>query len=115
GNKNKQILKFDPEIDRTLHKLRKQSKQTHEISSEEVFEEVFDNMAAEGIQEKTLGEYSVPTTASCDSSMVRTTVDANNFELKPSLISSYKKNSSMAIHMRIRICIYPPFCISVIQ
>ncbi|MED6116196.1 hypothetical protein PIB30_097873, partial [Stylosanthes scabra] len=80
------ILNFDPEIERTLHKLRKQSKQTHEISSEEAFEEVFDNMAAEGTQEKTLGEYFVPTTASCGSSIVRPTVDANNFELKPSLI-----------------------------
>ncbi|MED6212972.1 hypothetical protein PIB30_088719 [Stylosanthes scabra] len=86
GNNDKQILKFDPEIERTLRKLRKQSKQTHEISSEEVFEEVFDNMAAEGTQVKTLGEYSVPTTASCGSSIVRPTVDANNFELKPSLI-----------------------------
>ncbi|MED6213475.1 hypothetical protein PIB30_093828, partial [Stylosanthes scabra] len=58
GNKDKQILKFDPEIERTLCKLRKQSKQTHKISSEEVFEEVFDNMATEGTQEKTLGENS---------------------------------------------------------
>ncbi|MED6116213.1 hypothetical protein PIB30_098020, partial [Stylosanthes scabra] len=86
GNKDKQILNFDPEIERTLRKLRKQSKQTHEISSEEVFEEVFDNMAAEGSQEKTLGEYSIPTTVSCGSSIVRPTIDANNFELKPSLI-----------------------------
>ncbi|MED6160662.1 hypothetical protein PIB30_053522 [Stylosanthes scabra] len=69
GNKNKQILKFDPEIERTLRKLRKQSKQVLEGSSEEVFEEVVDNleeifynMAVEGTQEKTLGEYSVPTT-----------------------------------------------------
>ncbi|MED6152332.1 hypothetical protein PIB30_090907 [Stylosanthes scabra] len=52
-------------------KLRKQSKQTHEISSEEVFEEVSDNMAAEGTQQKTLGEYSVPTTSRCGSSIVR--------------------------------------------
>ncbi|MED6225801.1 hypothetical protein PIB30_097187 [Stylosanthes scabra] len=43
-------------------------------------------MATEGTQEKTLGEYSVLTTVSCDSSIVRPTVDANNFELKPSLI-----------------------------
>ncbi|MED6115060.1 hypothetical protein PIB30_086553 [Stylosanthes scabra] len=55
GNKDKRILNFDPEIERTFRKLRKQSKQTHEISSEEVFEEVFDNMAAEGTQEKTFG------------------------------------------------------------
>ncbi|MED6164215.1 hypothetical protein PIB30_087561, partial [Stylosanthes scabra] len=86
GYKDKQILNFDPEIERTLRKLKKQYKQTHEIPSEEVFEEVFDNMATEGTQQKTLGEYSVPTTASCGGSIVRPTVDANNFELKPSLI-----------------------------
>ncbi|MED6201749.1 hypothetical protein PIB30_098184 [Stylosanthes scabra] len=49
-NKEKQILNFDPEIERTLRKLRKQSKQAHEISSEEIFEETSDNMAAEGTQ-----------------------------------------------------------------
>ncbi|MED6225209.1 hypothetical protein PIB30_091505 [Stylosanthes scabra] len=52
GNKDKQILNFDPEIERTLRKLRKQSKQAQEGSSAEVIEEVFDNMAAEGTQEK---------------------------------------------------------------
>ncbi|MED6140917.1 hypothetical protein PIB30_098207, partial [Stylosanthes scabra] len=35
GNKNKQILKFDPEIERTLRELRKQSKQVLEGSSKE--------------------------------------------------------------------------------
>ncbi|MED6163551.1 hypothetical protein PIB30_081077 [Stylosanthes scabra] len=93
GNKDKQILNFDPEIERTLHKLRKQSKQALEGSSEKVLkgvfdniEEVFDNIAAEGTQEKTLGEYSIPITVSCGSSIVRPAVDANNFELKTSLI-----------------------------
>ncbi|MED6139501.1 hypothetical protein PIB30_084432 [Stylosanthes scabra] len=39
GNKDRQILNFDPENERTLRKLRKQSKQVHEGSSEEAFEE----------------------------------------------------------------------------
>ncbi|MED6137778.1 hypothetical protein PIB30_068182, partial [Stylosanthes scabra] len=86
GNKDKQISNFDPEIERTLRKLWKQFKQTHETSSVEIFEEISDNMAAEGTQQKTLGEYSIPTTTSCGSSIVRPAVDANNFELKPSLI-----------------------------
>ncbi|MED6162102.1 hypothetical protein PIB30_067174 [Stylosanthes scabra] len=81
GNKDKQILNFDPEIEWTLCKLRKQCKQAHEGSSKEALEEVFDNMAAEGTQQKTLGEYSVPTTVTCGSSIVRPAVDANNFEL----------------------------------
>ncbi|MED6186569.1 hypothetical protein PIB30_067981 [Stylosanthes scabra] len=66
GNKDKQILNFDPEIEKTLHKLRKQSKlqkQTQEGSSEEVFEEILVNMAEEGNQQRTLGDFSVPTTA----------------------------------------------------
>ncbi|MED6223201.1 hypothetical protein PIB30_071684, partial [Stylosanthes scabra] len=86
GNKDKQILNFDPEIEWTLRKLKKQSKQAHKDSSEKTIEKVFDNMAVEGTQEKTLREYYVPTTVSCGSSTVRPTVDANNFELKPSLI-----------------------------
>ncbi|MED6178243.1 hypothetical protein PIB30_105703, partial [Stylosanthes scabra] len=48
-NTDKQILNFDPEIERTLRKLRKQSKQIHEISSEEVFEEVSDNVTAKEV------------------------------------------------------------------
>ncbi|MED6134830.1 hypothetical protein PIB30_040611 [Stylosanthes scabra] len=42
GNKDKQILEFDPEIEQTLRKLRKQAKlqkQPHKISFEEVLEE----------------------------------------------------------------------------
>ncbi|MED6108962.1 hypothetical protein PIB30_029188 [Stylosanthes scabra] len=54
--KDKHTLEFDYEIERTLRKLRKQTKlqkQTQENSSEEVFEEVCDNMAAEGNQRRT--------------------------------------------------------------
>ncbi|MED6140631.1 hypothetical protein PIB30_095118, partial [Stylosanthes scabra] len=83
GNKDKQSLNFDPEIERTLHKLRKQSKQTHEISSEEVFEEVSDNVTAKEVleegcanmaearnQRRTLADFTNPTSASCGSSIV---------------------------------------------
>ncbi|MED6111087.1 hypothetical protein PIB30_049231 [Stylosanthes scabra] len=52
GSKDKQILNFDPEIERTLRKLTKQSKQIHEISSEEVFEEVSDNVTAKEVLEE---------------------------------------------------------------
>ncbi|MED6163105.1 hypothetical protein PIB30_076666, partial [Stylosanthes scabra] len=53
GNKDKQILNFDLEIERTLRKLRKQSKllqQTHENPSKEVLEDGCDNMDEEGNQ-----------------------------------------------------------------
>ncbi|MED6115982.1 hypothetical protein PIB30_095868 [Stylosanthes scabra] len=66
----------------TERKQAKLQKQPHKISSEEVLV----NMADKGDQRKTLGEFTVPTTASCGSSIVRPTVEANNFELKPALI-----------------------------
>ncbi|MED6224716.1 hypothetical protein PIB30_086769 [Stylosanthes scabra] len=74
------------EFDLAERKQAKLQKQTHKISSEEVFEEVSVNMAEEGDQRKTLGDFTVPTTASCGSSIVRPTVEANSFELKPVLI-----------------------------
>ncbi|MED6128608.1 hypothetical protein PIB30_099541, partial [Stylosanthes scabra] len=83
GNRDKQTLNFDLEIEQTLHKLRKQSKlqkQTHEISFEEVVEEVLDNMAKGGNHRRTFADFTTPTTASCGSSIVCPTVDANNFE-----------------------------------
>ncbi|MED6189791.1 hypothetical protein PIB30_099461, partial [Stylosanthes scabra] len=54
-----------------------------------VFEEVEENsMAAENPNEerRTLGDFTIPSTASCGSNIVRPAVEANNFELKPSLI-----------------------------
>ncbi|MED6226044.1 hypothetical protein PIB30_099602 [Stylosanthes scabra] len=72
GNKDKQILEFDLEIEQTLRRLRKQSKlrkQTHENSSEEVVEEVLDNMAEEGNQRRTLADFTTPTTVNMVSLM----------------------------------------------
>ncbi|MED6224358.1 hypothetical protein PIB30_083196 [Stylosanthes scabra] len=37
-------------------------------------------------EQRTLGDYTIPSTASCGSSIVRPNVEANNFELKLSLI-----------------------------
>ncbi|MED6201862.1 hypothetical protein PIB30_099344 [Stylosanthes scabra] len=96
GNKDKQTLSFDPEIEKTLRKLRKQAKlqeHSHEIPFEEAFEEeefedrTGDNMAAnENNRGRKLADFSIPSAASCGSSVVRPAVDVNNFELKPSLI-----------------------------
>ncbi|MED6190950.1 hypothetical protein PIB30_111055, partial [Stylosanthes scabra] len=96
GNKDKQTLSFDPEIKKTLRKLRKQAKlqeHSHEISFEEAFEEeefedrTGDNMAAnENNRGRKLADFSIPSAASCGSCVVRPAVDVNNFELKPSLI-----------------------------
>ncbi|MED6164131.1 hypothetical protein PIB30_086758, partial [Stylosanthes scabra] len=85
-NRDKSAIQFDPEIERTLRKLKKQAKQK---ATNQVFEEVArNNMDAEdrNAQRRTLGEYAIHSTASCGSSIVRPNVEANNFELKPSLI-----------------------------
>ncbi|MED6201371.1 hypothetical protein PIB30_094280 [Stylosanthes scabra] len=37
-------------------------------------------------QHRTLRDYTIPSTASCGSSIVHPNIEANNFELKPSLI-----------------------------
>ncbi|MED6177796.1 hypothetical protein PIB30_101447, partial [Stylosanthes scabra] len=118
GNMDKQILEFDPEIEQTLCKLRKQGKlqkKPHEISSKEAFEEVLVNMVEEGDQRKTFGEFTVPTTASYGSRLVRPTVEANNFELKPALITSFSKISLVAMLLMIPTSTSPLFCIFVTQ
>ncbi|MED6227070.1 hypothetical protein PIB30_109801, partial [Stylosanthes scabra] len=91
GNQDKLAIQFDPEIERTLRKLRKQAKQQQLQAAKEnlVFEEPDRISMADDIpneQRRTLGDFTIPSTASCGSSIVRPTVEANNFELKPSLI-----------------------------
>ncbi|MED6164275.1 hypothetical protein PIB30_088123 [Stylosanthes scabra] len=81
GNQDEQQFLFDPEIERTLRKLKKQTKASRQLNFEEVEE---NNMVAD--PRRTLGDYTIPITASCASSIVRPNVEANNFELKPSLI-----------------------------
>ncbi|MED6166218.1 hypothetical protein PIB30_106911, partial [Stylosanthes scabra] len=96
GNKDKQTLSFDPEIEKTLRKIKKQTKfqgYSHEIPFEEALEEEFedktgDNMAGNENNNRgwKLADFSIPSAASCGSSVVRPAVDVNDFELKPSLI-----------------------------
>ncbi|MED6117927.1 hypothetical protein PIB30_114593, partial [Stylosanthes scabra] len=97
GNRDKQSLNFDPEIEKTLRKLRKQAKlqeHSHEIPFEEAFEEkefedeIGNNMAGneDNNRGRKLADFSIPSAASYGSSVVRPAVDVNNFELKPSLI-----------------------------
>ncbi|MED6122892.1 hypothetical protein PIB30_044119 [Stylosanthes scabra] len=97
GNKDKQTLSFDPEIERTLRKLRKQAKlqeHIHEIPLEEALEKeefedkTSDNMAGneDNNRGRKLADFLIPPATSCGSSVVRPAIDVNNFELKPSLI-----------------------------
>ncbi|MED6117115.1 hypothetical protein PIB30_106918, partial [Stylosanthes scabra] len=80
-----EVIDFEPEVERTLRKIRKKAKQK---TQDHFIEEVVQNtMAVEANNPtKTLMDYTIPSTASCGSSIVRPNIDANNFELKPALI-----------------------------
>ncbi|MED6224243.1 hypothetical protein PIB30_082143, partial [Stylosanthes scabra] len=76
GNRDKQPIQFDPEIEKTLRRLRKQSKLQQETLEEDSQEEfnMADNDDHIGNYRRTLGDYTIPTTDSCGSSIVRPTV-----------------------------------------
>ncbi|MED6122571.1 hypothetical protein PIB30_040953 [Stylosanthes scabra] len=93
NRRDKQLLRIDPEIEKTLTKNRNMVRFHRALqgspSLEEIFvEEIQDNMGNDNNnnQWRTLGDFIVPTTVSYGSSIVRPVVDANNFELKLSLI-----------------------------
>ncbi|MED6152226.1 hypothetical protein PIB30_089844 [Stylosanthes scabra] len=81
GNKDKHPLSFDPEIERTLHKLRKQARlqeQIHEIpfeealQGEELADKTSDNMAGneDHNRGRKLADFLIPSATSCGSSVV---------------------------------------------
>ena len=83
---NRTLIPFDPEIERTLHALRRLqiSKQEPLIPNlESLFSET-ENMVEPPA--KMLREYAMPDASSTSASIVRPSVQANNFELKPALI-----------------------------
>ncbi|MED6116252.1 hypothetical protein PIB30_098329, partial [Stylosanthes scabra] len=64
-----------------------------EIVEENTEEEIQNNMADNANnQRRTLADYTNPSAASCGSSIVWLTVDANNFELKPALVQLVLQN-----------------------
>ncbi|MED6161472.1 hypothetical protein PIB30_061017 [Stylosanthes scabra] len=115
NRRDKPIIEFDPEIEKTLKKNRSRVKaqralqfdqekaNSEEGASEKSFEEelveenteeeIQDNMANNANnQRRTLVDYTNPTTTSCGSSIVWPNVDANNFELKPVLVQLVQQN-----------------------
>ncbi|MED6188045.1 hypothetical protein PIB30_082273 [Stylosanthes scabra] len=88
GNHNN--LDYDSEPERTLFRRRRETRRARQAALEQQF-----NMAAnnndipihEGVNQRvTLGQYSQPTSEGCGSTILRPNIQANNFELKPSLI-----------------------------
>ncbi|MED6201626.1 hypothetical protein PIB30_096897, partial [Stylosanthes scabra] len=116
GNRrDKLIIEFDLEIEKTLKKNRsrvkaqralqfeKEEADSEEGASEKSFEEeiveenteeeIQNNMADNANnQRRTLADYTNPTTTSCGNSIVWPTVDANNFEFKPALVQLVQQN-----------------------
>ncbi|MED6116548.1 hypothetical protein PIB30_101299 [Stylosanthes scabra] len=115
NHRNRPIIEFDPEIEKTLTKNRNRVKAqralqfeeqeensdegaSEKFSEEEIVEEnseeeIQDNMADNANNHRrTLADYTNPTTASRGSSIVWPTVDANNFELKPALVQLVQQN-----------------------
>ncbi|MED6208002.1 hypothetical protein PIB30_040930 [Stylosanthes scabra] len=86
GVKAQRALQFDQEEANSEEGASEKSPE-EEIVEENSKEEIQDNMADNANnQRRTLADYTNPTTASCGSSIVWPTVDANNFELKPALV-----------------------------
>ncbi|MED6152338.1 hypothetical protein PIB30_090941 [Stylosanthes scabra] len=110
GNRrDKPVIEYDPEIEKTLTKNRNRVKAqrtllfkqqeansdegaSENFSEEEIVEEnsedeIQDNMAKNANnQRRTLADYTNPTTTSCGNSIIWPDVNANNFELKPALV-----------------------------
>ena len=67
---------FDPEIERTLHQLKKEKKKEANTS--------LSNMADQ--EQKVLRDYATPSVNGATSSIRRPAIQANNFEIKPAII-----------------------------
>ena len=65
---------FDPEIERTLRRLRREQRQREEQQGEMAENQMI------------LTDYAMPNIDGARTSIVRTTVNPNNFEIKPGLI-----------------------------
>ena len=82
-------LLFDPEIERSLRQLRRERR---------AVERVFESTMAEENEhnDRAMKDYLAPTLEGCSSSIVRPPVQANNFELKTSLIQFVQQNCQFA-------------------
>ncbi|RWR83368.1 hypothetical protein CKAN_01212200 [Cinnamomum micranthum f. kanehirae] len=75
-NQNLNLVPLDPEIERTLRRLKKEKKQQSEFEITEMKEQA----------NRSLGDYAVPLVTGATSSIRRPVIQANNFEIKPAII-----------------------------
>jgi len=78
------LFEFDPEIERTFHKLKRQRAQLIASTSEMV--------GGEEVQKRTLRDYVTPGVHSQTPGITVPPVAAHNFELKPALISMVQQS-----------------------
>lgn len=76
GTIDRNSLTFDPEIERTTRTNRRARRARRRLEA----------MAENNPPRQTLGDYTLPNTDGCGSSIVRPTIQANNFRIKPALL-----------------------------
>ncbi|MED6196221.1 hypothetical protein PIB30_045403 [Stylosanthes scabra] len=90
AGENMYDLGYDSEPERTLSRRRREARHARQAALEQQLnmaaEHQDDNMNMGNQNRITLGQYINPTTNSCGSTIRRPAIQANNFELKPSLI-----------------------------
>ena len=73
------LEKINPEIKKSCKKNRKEKREKDK-------QKMADDQAAQPARNHTLQEYTMPNPGDTHNSIVRPTVDANNFEIKPTII-----------------------------
>lgn len=89
-SKNRELIPFDPEIERTLRDLRRENERL-KIMAEEVPIVPIEPAAVVG-DTRSLRDYAIPTVTGAGTSITRPTIDANNFEIKPAIIHMIQQN-----------------------
>ncbi|KAL4315464.1 hypothetical protein AHAS_Ahas15G0187700 [Arachis hypogaea] len=101
NKRDKESLHYDLEIERTHWQQRKQARdQRVKEEIEEVVEEELEYNMADNVNNnandpqprRTLGSFTTPNPGSCENSIVTPIVNANNFELKPQLVTLVQQN-----------------------
>ncbi|XP_031376077.1 uncharacterized protein LOC116191018 [Punica granatum] len=87
-SRSAELLPLDPEIERTLHRLRRENRRREELQVVEMADDDI-NRQIQGAA-RALRDYAVPTIMG--SAIRRPTIPANNFELKPALIQMVQSN-----------------------
>ncbi|KAL4321820.1 hypothetical protein AHAS_Ahas14G0148700 [Arachis hypogaea] len=107
GRRGENSFPFDSEIERTFLRRRKEARGKG-IAGEELVEENLETTMEEeahnhveeeagnhaGQERRVLGSYINPNPGNCGSSILKLTIHANNFELKPQLITLVQNNCS---------------------